>query len=205
MQSGKEREDFTAAARCPLYEQRRVCYNWEKKSKVGGSAMKYTAAILTVSDRCSRGVREDVTGPALKRILEEDGWEIINMDIVPDEFEVIKGKLVHCSYDLDACLILTAGGTGFSRRDVTPEATEAVINRVAPGISEAMRAAALAGSRSAMLSRGIAGLRGGTLIINMPGSMEPACASLRAILPALKPGIDRLRREEVDWSSRNGE
>lgn len=156
--------------------------------------MKYTAAILTVSDRCSRGVRDDTTGPALAKLLEEDGWEIVSTKIVPDEFEVIKAELVHCSYDLDVCLVLTAGGTGFSRRDVTPEATEAVINRVAPGIPEAMRHAAMKTGTNAMLSRGIAGLRGGTLIINLPGSMNPATSSLQAILPALKPGIDRLRR-----------
>lgn len=158
--------------------------------------MKYTAAILTVSDRCSRGVREDVTGPALRKMLEDDGWEIVTTNIVPDEFEIIKAELVRCSYDLDVCLILTAGGTGFSRRDVTPEATEAVINRVAPGIPEAMRCAALRVSSGGILSRGIAGLRGGTLIINLPGSVNPALASLEAVMPALKPGIDRLRREE---------
>lgn len=157
--------------------------------------MKYTAAILTVSDRCSRGEREDVTGPALREMLERNGWEVVHADIVPDEFEIIKAQLVHCSYDLDVCLVLTAGGTGFSRRDVTPEATEAVINRVAPGIPEAMRCAALRVSSGGMLSRGIAGLRGGTLIINLPGSAQPAAASLEAIMPALKPGIDRLRRE----------
>lgn len=156
--------------------------------------MKYTAAILTVSDRCSRGVRENTTGPALVSILEQEGWEIVTARVVPDEFEVIKAELVRCSYDLDVCLVLTAGGTGFSRRDVTPEATEAVINRVAPGIPEAMRSAALKVSPSGMLSRGIAGLRGGTLIINLPGSCTPATESLKAILPALKPGVDRLRR-----------
>lgn len=157
--------------------------------------MKYTAAILTVSDRCSRGVREDMTGPALRKILSDDGWEIVTATIVPDEFEVIKAELVRCSYDLDVCLVLTAGGTGFSRRDVTPEATEAVINRVAPGIPEAMRSASLKVSSGGMLSRGIAGLRGGTLIINLPGSEKPAVVSLKAIMPALKPGIDRLRRD----------
>ncbi len=156
--------------------------------------MKYTAAIITVSDRCSRGEREDVTGPALADILRGEGWEIVSTCVVPDEFEVIKAELVHCSYDLDVCLVLTAGGTGFSRRDVTPEATEAVINRVAPGIPEAMRAAAREVSTGGMLSRGIAGMRGGTLIINLPGSVNHAAASLNAIMAAIKPGIDRLRR-----------
>ena len=88
--------------------------------------MKYTAAILTVSDRCSRGIREDVTGPALQKMLTDDGWDVVSLCVVPDEFEIIKAELVRCSYDLDVCLVLTAGGTGFSRRDVTPEATEAV-------------------------------------------------------------------------------
>ena len=157
--------------------------------------MKYTAAILTVSDRCSRGIREDVTGPALQKMLTDDGWDVVSLCVVTDEFEIIKAELVRCSYDLDVCLVLTAGGTGFSRRDVTPEATEAVINRVAPGIPEAMRLAAMRTSPNAMLSRGIAGLRGGTLIINLPGSMLPATSSLNAILPALKKGIDRLRRQ----------
>lgn len=98
--------------------------------------MKYTAAVITVSDRCSRGEREDTSGPAVQAMLEADGWEVVYRKIVPDEFELIKGELVKCSYELDVCLALTAGGTGFSRRDVTPEATEAVINRVAPGIAE---------------------------------------------------------------------
>ena len=156
--------------------------------------MKYTAAILTVSDRCSRGVREDTTGPALRKMLEDEGWEVVSTGTVPDEFEIIKAELVRCSYDLDVCLILTAGGTGFSRRDVTPEATEAVINRVAPGIPEAMRSAAREVSSGGILSRGIAGLRGGTLIINLPGSRTPAMSSLGAVLPSLKAGVDRLRR-----------
>ena len=158
--------------------------------------MKYTAAILTVSDRCSRGIREDVTGPALQKMLTDDGWDVVSLCVVPDEFGIIKAGLVRCSYDLDVCLVLTAGGTGFSRRDVTPEATEAVINRVAPGIPEAMRLAAMRTSPNAMLSRGIAGLRGGTLIINLPGSTVPATSPLEAILSSPKPGIDRLRRKD---------
>lgn len=158
--------------------------------------MNYTAAVITVSDRCSRGERVDTSGPAIKAMLEADGWEVVYCNVVPDEFELIKGELVNCSYELDVCLALTTGGTGFSRRDVTPEATEAVINRVAPGIPEAMRLAAMRTSPNAMLSRGIAGLRGGTLIINLPGSTVPATSSLEAILPSLKPGIDRLRRKD---------
>ena len=100
---------------------------------------------------------------------------------------------MNCSYELDVCLAVTTGGTGFSRRDVTPEATEAVINRVAPGIAEAMRAASVQITPRGMLSRGIAGLRGGTLIINLPGSAKAATESLSAVLPALKHGVDMLR------------
>ena len=158
--------------------------------------MKYTAAILTVSDRCSRGIREDVTGPALQKMLTDDGWDVVSLCVVPDEFEIIKAELVRCSYDLDVCLVLTAGGTGFSPRDLTPEATLDAAERLAPGIAEAMRAASLRITPRAMLSRGIAGLRGGTLIINLPGSTVPATSSLEAILPSLKPGIDRLRRKD---------
>lgn len=145
--------------------------------------MNYTAAVITVSDRCSRGERVDTSGPAIKAMLEADGWEVVYCNVVPDEFELIKGELVNCSYELDVCLALTTGGTGFSRRDVTPEATEAVINRVAPGIAEAMRAASVKITPRGMLSRGIAGLRGGTLIVNLPGSEKAATESLGAVLP----------------------
>ena len=158
-----------------------------------GEEIKYTAAVITVSDKCSRGEREDTSGPAVKEMLEADGWTVEYCNIVPDEFELIKGELVNCSYELDVCLAVTTGGTGFSRRDVTPEATEAVIDRVAPGIAETMRAASVQITPRGMLSRGIAGLRGGTLIINLPGSAKAATESLSAVLPALKHGVDMLR------------
>lgn len=148
-----------------------------------GEEIKYTAAVITVSDKCSRGEREDTSGPAVKEMLEEDGWTVEYCNIVPDEFELIKGELVNCSYELDVCLAVTTGGTGFSRRDVTPEATEAVINRVAPGIAETMRAASVQITPRGMLSRGIAGLRGGTLIINLPGSAKARRRAFRRCCP----------------------
>lgn len=154
---------------------------------------EYTAAVLTVSDRCFSGENTDTSGPAVRRMLEDDGWTILSTAIVPDSFEAIKAELVHDSYDLNACLVVTTGGTGFSRRDVTPEATEAVINRAAPGIPEAMRAASMKITPRGMLSRGTAGLRGETLIINLPGSEKAARENLEAVLPALKHGIDMLR------------
>ena len=167
--------------------------------------MNYTAAVITVSDRCSRGERVDTSGLAIKAMLEADGWEVVYCNVVPDEFEQIKGELVNCSYELDVCLALTTGGTGFSRRDVTPEATEAVINRVAPGIAEAMRAASVKITPRGMLSRGIAGLRGGTLIVNLPGSEKAARESLDAVLPALKHGVDMLRGLKSDCAGQHKE
>ena len=148
--------------------------------------MKYTAAILTVSDRCSRGVREDTTGPALAKMLTDEGWEVVTTRVVPDEFEIIKGELVRCSYDLDVCLVLTAGGTGFSRRDVTPEATRAVCDRDVPGIAEAIRAYSMTKTRRAMLSRAICMQRGHTLVVNFPGSTKAARESWEAIADQLE-------------------
>ena len=148
--------------------------------------MKYTAAVITVSDRCSRGEREDTSGPAVQAMLEADGWEVVYRKIVPDEFELTKGELVKCSYELDVCLALTAGGTGFSRRDVTPEATRAVCDRDVPGIAEAIRAYSMTKTRRAMLSRAICMQRGHTLVVNFPGSTKAARESWEAIADQLE-------------------
>jgi molybdopterin adenylyltransferase len=153
----------------------------------------YTAAILTVSDQGFSGQLHDTSGPALRDILEKDGWNVISSTVVPNEFDQIRAELVRCSYVLGACLVLTTGGTGFSRRDVTPEATESVINRVVPGIPDAMRAAGLKNGYRAMLTRGVAGLRGETLIVNLPGGEKASTDGLGAILPGLKEGVDILR------------
>ncbi|MEG1632592.1 MAG: MogA/MoaB family molybdenum cofactor biosynthesis protein [Oscillospiraceae bacterium] len=160
--------------------------------------MSYTAAIITVSDKGFAGERVDKSGPAVREILERDGWVILSETTVPDDFERIKAELVRCSYALNACLIITTGGTGFSRRDVTPEATEAVINRVVPGIPEAMRAASTKLTPRGMLSRGTAGLRGETLIVNLPGSETAARENLEAVTAALKHGVDMLRGTKSD-------
>ncbi len=165
----------------------------------------YTAAVITVSDKGYAGERQDTSGPAIRAMLEDDGWNVISYTIVPDEFELIKAELVRCSYTLGVCLALTTGGTGFSRRDVTPEATESVINRSVPGIPEAMRAASMKITPRGMLSRGVAGLRGSTLIVNLPGSERAARENLEAVLPALKHGVDMLRgtKNECASSSEN--
>ena len=160
--------------------------------------MKYTAAVITMSDKGSRGERIDTAGPALCRLLEEAGWEIAYTKIIPDDFEKIKAELISCCDNLEVCLVATTGGTGFSPRDTTPEATKAIIERETPGIGEAMRLESLKITPMGCLSRGAAGLRGKTLIINCPGSEKAARECFSAVLPALKHGIDTLRGTSAD-------
>jgi len=153
----------------------------------------YRIGILTVSDRGARGEREDRSGPALaEAILALPGAEVVAQAVVPDERPEIEAALRRwVAEGLD--LILTTGGTGFSPRDVTPEATRAVIEREAPGLAEAMRAESLRITPHAMLSRAVAGMAGSTLIVNLPGSPKAACENLRTLLPALPHGLDKLR------------
>ena len=151
--------------------------------------MAIRAAVMTVSDRCSRGEREDASGPVLCGILEEMGYEVAYIAIVPDEAEDIKKELVRCSDELGLNLILTTGGTGFAKRDVTPEATLDIIEREARGIPEAMRAASMAITPRGCLSRGVAGLRGETLIINLPGSSKAAAENFNAVREAIDHGL----------------
>lgn len=148
--------------------------------------------ILTVSDKGARGEREDRSGPALKRMMEAAGAEVARTGIVADERDLIAGALIDWS-DEGLDLILTTGGTGFSPRDVTPEATKAVIEREAPGLAEVMRRAGMDKTPTAMLSRAAAGIRKSTLIVNLPGSEKGARESLEAILPALGHGIEILK------------
>lgn len=152
----------------------------------------YTAAVVTVSDRSARGQRPDGAGPVVASLLEEAGYQIIDRAVVPDELPEIQDILVELSDRKQAALVVTTGGTGFSPRDVTPEATLAVCERLTPGIPEAMRAASLAITPRAMLSRSAAGIRGRTLIVNLPGSPKAARENLEAVLPALEHGLDML-------------
>ena len=132
----------------------------------------YTAAVITVSDKGARGEREDTSGPNLCRILEEKGFDVVHTAIVPDDAGEIQRQLLHCSDDAHIALVLTTGGTGFSPRDITPEATLAIVERQTPGIPEAMRAESMRITPKGCLSRSVAGIRGRTLIINLPGSKK---------------------------------
>ena len=147
-------------------------------------------AVITISDRCSQGLMTDTAGPAVAALLHQHWPEAkIETALLPDEEEAIAALLEQFAAD-GAALVLTTGGTGFSPRDRTPEATRRVIDREAPGLAEAMRSLGGAENRYAWLSRGVAGLKGATIIVNLPGSKRGAEQSLGAILPLLKHGID---------------
>ena len=154
--------------------------------------MAYSAAVITVSDKGARGERVDTSGPALCKMLSEAGYEVIHTSIIPDEREVIKSELIRCSDELGIALVLTTGGTGFSPRDITPEATLDVVERRTPGIGEAMRAESLRITPKGCLSRGEAGIRKKTLIVNLPGSEKASKENLAAVLGALDHGLDML-------------
>ena len=154
--------------------------------------MKYTAAVITVSDKGSRGERVDTSGPAVCKMLEEAGFDVVHTAIIPDEMEQIKAELVKCADEKKIGLVMTTGGTGFSQRDITPEATLAVVERETRGIPEAMRWASLQITPRGCLSRSAAGIRGKTLIVNLPGSEKAAKENLAAVLEAIVHGMDML-------------
>lgn len=148
----------------------------------------FKAGIITASDKGAKGEREDVSGRVIADKLHGLA-EVAAYIIVPDEKEALSAQMIHMADQLGLDLILTTGGTGFAERDVTPEATLAVVDRMVPGIPEAMRAKSLAITAHAMLSRAVAGIRGKTLIINLPGSPKGAAECLDVILPALGHGL----------------
>jgi len=157
--------------------------------------MNYTAAVITVSDKGSRGERVDTSGPMLEKLVSEHGYQVIHTAIIPDDLEKIKSELIVCCDEQQAALVLTTGGTGFSPRDVTPEATKAVIERETPGIPELMRAESMKITPRGCLSRSAAGIRGRSLIINLPGSEKAARENLLAVLDSLEHGLQMLYSE----------
>ncbi len=156
---------------------------------------EYTAAVITVSDKGARGERIDTSGPMLKKILTEYGYDVTYTALVPDEYEKIKDELVKCADEMHITLILTTGGTGFSPRDITPEATEAVIERRTPGIPELMRSESMKITPRGCLSRGTAGIRKRSLIINLPGSEKAARENIEAVIDSVHHGLDMLCSE----------
>jgi molybdenum cofactor synthesis domain-containing protein len=151
--------------------------------------------ILTISDRSARGERLDESGPSLADAITRQGWQVIRRGIVPDDYDQIISVLTQWADGDEMDIILTTGGTGFSPRDVTPEATLAVIERLTPGIAEAMRSESLRITPHAMLSRSMAGIRHHTLIINLPGSPKAAVENLNVVMAVLPHAVQLLREE----------
>jgi len=157
--------------------------------------------ILTISDRSSRGERADSSGPALVRLIQAEGWSVTKQSLLPDEESAIRDLLITWADSSELDVILTTGGTGFSRRDVTPEATRSVIERESPGLAEAMRAASLKVTPHAMLSRIVTGIRKKTLIINLPGSPKGATENLQVVIPVLPHAVQLLNEDPASEST----
>lgn len=155
-----------------------------------------TACVLTMSDRTSKGERADESGPVIREMLGKAGVRVSHSEVLPDDKELIMEKLVDYSGKVD--IIITTGGTGLSPRDVTPEATLAVIDREVPGIAEAMRAESLKKTPRGMLSRAVAGIRGGTLILNLPGSPKAVRENLAAVLDVIPHAVEKIKGSEKE-------
>jgi molybdenum cofactor synthesis domain-containing protein len=157
--------------------------------------------ILTLSDRSARGERADSSGPALADLIQAEGWSVVKESLLPDEESAIRDLLISWADSGELDVILTTGGTGFSPRDVTPEATRSVIEREASGLAEAMRAASLKITPHAMLSRVVTGIRRRTLIVNLPGSPKGAVENLQVITPVLPHAVQLLREDPASEST----
>ena len=163
--------------------------------------MTLRVGILTVSDRSFRGEREDSSGPALANLVRGENWSVAKKAILPDEESAIRDLLISWADSAELDVILTTGGTGFAPRDVTPEATRSVVEREAPGLAEAMRAASITVTPHAMLSRIVTGIRKRTLIINLPGSPKGAVENLQVVIPVLPHAIQLLREDPASEAS----
>ncbi len=157
--------------------------------------MSFTAAVITVSDKGAAGQRQDASGPAVREMLEEAGYTVVHQTIIPDEMEQIREELIRCCDQQHIQFIVTTGGTGFSPRDITPEATLSVIERETRGIPEAMRMASMQITPRGCLSRSAAGIRGRSLIVNLPGSPKAAKENLAAVLNPIGHGLEMLASE----------
>ena len=155
----------------------------------------YTAAVITISDKGYRGERVDTSGPNLVEILKDKGFDVTYTQIIPDDREMIKSELIKCADEMYIALVLTTGGTGFSPRDITPEATMEVVERPTPGIPEAMRVESMRITPKGCLSRSSAGIRGRSLIINLPGSKKASQENILAVIDPVSHGLDMLYSE----------
>ena len=163
---------------------------------------KYTVGIITASDKGSKGEREDISGRRIREILPAENYEVVSYKVLPDEQEELEQEMIHLADECKCNLILTTGGTGFSMRDVTPEATLAVCDRNAPGIAEAIRTYSMTITKRAMLSRGASVIRGQSLIVNLPGSPKAVEESLTYILDSLEHGMDILLGRDGECARR---
>lgn len=159
-------------------------------------------AIITSSDMGFQGKREDLSGPAIREIVEREGYQVVSMDILPDDRAMLSKRMAEIADENQAELILTTGGTGFSPRDVMPEATEDITERKVPGIPEAIRAYSMTITKRAMLSRGASAIRGQSLIVNLPGSPKAVEESLTYILDSLEHGMDILLGRDGECARR---
>lgn len=160
-------------------------------------AKTYRAAIVTVSDSVAQGVREDLSGPAVVRLLEGAGWTVRSTEVVPDDFNLLRERLEALSSDVDVDVVFTTGGTGLGPRDRTPEATTSVMERSIAGLAEVMRREGMKRTPLAALSRAVVGVKAKTVLVNLPGAPEGAEHSLSAVLEILPHAVDVIRGEAV--------